>query len=209
MKLLDRLFGKPAKEVPPADLGIALAPLLEEITTLLDEIAGEAIDPDVVRARLADTLRDHDVEPVDPAELDAVAAALDEGAWMRLELLTRAASRGALGDYLPARVGMLGASLTVRLGFLSVAVGAPLLTLELLRQSGLRREELARGWLASLGVPVAGEAPEASRDALARLDYGRLLADVDSARKSAEERMAYLKKLQDEHDASLPRRGKW
>jgi hypothetical protein len=32
---------------------------------------------------------------------------------------------------------------------------------------------------------------------------------VDRAKLSAEERVAYLKKLQEAHDASLPRRGKW
>ncbi len=208
MKLLDRLLGRPERPdaSPPA---IALGALLEEIAALLEEIAGDRMDHDVVRAKLADMLRDLEVEPIDPDEVAALAAPLDEEGWARLALVTLAARRGALGEALPALVAARGASPLVRAGFVGFALGSPLLTLELLRQSSLRREELVRRWIATLGALVEGETPEASRAALERLDYGRLLAEVDRAKMSAEERMAYLKKLQEDHDATLPRRGKW
>jgi len=208
MKLLDRLFGSRDKgrEAPPA---IELAVLVEDLAALLEAIAGQAVDSDVVRARLADTFRDLGVPPIDPDAFDALARGLDEGGWARLELVTLGARSGIAGEALAALVAAQGVETAVRAAFVGFAEASPLLTLELLRQSSLRLEELARRWIASLGALVAGEEPEASRAALERLDYGRLLAEVERAKMSAEERMAYLKKLQDGHDATRARRGKW
>jgi hypothetical protein len=208
MKLIDRIFGK-GKEAEQTRAAIALPFMVEELEALLEAVAGLPVDPDVVRARLADTFRDLGVEPIEPAEFDAVTKDLDEGGWGRLDLATRGASHGVLGDALPALVGAVGASTAVALAFTGFARSSPLLTLELLRQSSLRLEELSRRWIQSVGALVDGETPEASQAALERLDYGRLLAEVDRAKMSAEERMAYLKKLQEEHDATRPRRGKW
>jgi hypothetical protein len=215
MKLLDRLLGRqeaPAPEPEPVapPPSVALEPLLLELAALLEAIAGERPDPDVVRARLADTFRDLEADPIDPAEFDALAQGLDEGGWARLWLATLGASQGVLGPALPVLVARRGVPDLVRTGFIGFAAGSPLLTIDLLRQSPLRLEELTRRWLfMGLGALVEGEPPEVSFLALQRLDYARLLAEVDRARLSAEDRVAYLKKLQETRDASLPRRGKW
>jgi hypothetical protein len=190
---------------PPVRLG----PLLDELDALLAALAGDRPDADVVCARLADKCRDMDLAPADPGELRDLTRALDEGGWRRLWLLTVAASHDALGPSLPAIAAARGARELVHAGFVGVAAGTPLLTIDLLRQSSLRLEELARRWLAALGAGVEGESAEESRAALERLDYGRLLAEVERAKLSAEERAAYLKKLQEAHDAALPQRGKW
>jgi hypothetical protein len=215
MGLLDRLLGRPQEAGGAAAAGafeppsVALDPLLEELAALLDALAGDRPDPDVVRARLADTFRDAEAAPLPPAELDGLAGGLDDGGWRRLWLLTVGASHGVLGPALPALVAGRGVSSVVQTGFVGVAAGTPLLTIELLHQSSLRLEELGRRWLAGLGAYVEGETHEVSIAALHRLDYGRLLAEVDRAKLSAEERLAYLKQLQEAHDASRPRRGKW
>ena len=229
MKLLDRLLGRSATEDQPEAVGIEeasapadpstgpadgapsvqLDPLLDELSGLLDTLPADLPDPDVVRARLADTCRDADLAPLDPSAFDALAGVLDEGGWRRLWLLVAAASHEALGSALPAIAAAKGADEVVRDGFVGVAAGTGLLTIDLLRQSRLRLEELARRWILALGAGVEGESVEESLAALARLDYARLLAQVDRAKLSAEERVAYLKKLQEAQEARLPRRGKW
>jgi hypothetical protein len=93
---------------------------------------------------------------------------------------------------------------------LAVVRGKPLLTMTVLRTSGLRVEELTRAALAALGIAIAGEDPARSAAALQRLDYERLLAQAEQARAAAEGRMAQLKQAQDQDDqARSPRRGKW
>jgi hypothetical protein len=49
-------------------------------------------------------------------------------------------------------------------------------------------EEFARRFVQGLGASIRGESAAASREALERLDYGRLLAEADRAKKAAEER---------------------
>jgi hypothetical protein len=96
----------------------------------------------------------------------------------------------------------------IRTAFVGLARELPLLTMELLRQSELRIEEFARNFIARLGATVAGETPQQSRDRLHRLDYARLLEEAEQAKVSAEERMEYIRKLQEEQDKKT-RRGKW
>jgi hypothetical protein len=229
MKLLDRLLGR----APPADpegvpqlaedplrtgrsspapvegASVSLEDVVGELSSLLFSCTGERPDPDVVCARLGDMCRDFGLAPVDPAEVRKHASVLDEEGWTRLWLLALGASRDAVEPALRVLAEARGAQGLVLGGFVGVAAATPLLTLELLLTSSLRLEELSRRWLHELGASVEGETPEASRDALDRLDYARLLAELDRAKLSAEERLAYLKKLQEEHDAKHPRRGKW
>jgi hypothetical protein len=89
-----------------------------------------------------------------------------------------------------------------------VARQTEVLTLSLLRQSDIRIEEIARHLAASLGVGWRGETPEQSKNRLHQLDYKRLLAEADEAKKQAEERMEYLRKKQVEDAARRTRRGK-
>mgnify|MGYP001619851455 CR=1 FL=1 len=70
-----------------------------------------------------------------------------------------------------------------------------LLTVDMLRRSPLRREELARGWLHSLGLTVAGESVETSDRKRHRLDYARTLAHQKEAQDEAASRKDYLEHL--------------
>jgi hypothetical protein len=82
------------------------------------------------------------------------------------------------------------------------------LNLSLLRQSDIRIEEFARHFADHLGVFWHGESAEQSKLRLQQLDYKRLLAEAEMARKQAEERMEYLRKKQDEEGGRRRRRGK-
>src|SRR5208283_4064709 len=108
----------------------------------------------------------------------------------------------------PGLLGNGGAVAQVKEAFVGLALATPLLTMTLLRQSPLRVEEFARHFLARLGTAVSGETAAQSRERLERLDYGRLLAEAERAKVSAEERMEYLRQLQ-EDQARRARRGKW
>jgi hypothetical protein len=78
----------------------------------------------------------------------------------------------------------------VREGLVDVAKASSLVTLELLQGGPLRREELARRLVLGLGGSVAGERLPDSRAALERLDYGRLMAEAERAKRAAAERSA-------------------
>jgi hypothetical protein len=142
-----------------------------------------------------------------PGDFDGLVLGLDAEAWRRLALVVAALDCDDVRRVLP---GLLARPVEaqVRRAFVDFARSTELLTLDLLRQSPHRVEEFARGWLDRLGASVEGETEEQSRERLARLDYGRLLAEAERARQEAEGRMEYLKKLQ-EQAGRRARRGKW
>lgn len=199
MSLTERLFGRPA--AVKLDLAAVQARLADAVRR-----AGEP-DPELTRARFADGCRDAAVEPVLPEEFDEVTALLDAEAWRRLAVLAGvldlAPVRTALPQLSAGRSGMAAVA-----AFVGVAGGTPLLTIEVLEQSDLRVEELARRLLSALGAAVAGETADEAKAKLHRLDYGRLLAEAEQARQAAEERAERLKKLQDEQERRRTRRGK-
>jgi broad specificity phosphatase PhoE len=83
--------------------------------------------------------------------------------------------------------------------------------LPLLARSMVRAEEFARRLAKALDIPFDGEDPRRSAERLARIDYQRLLAKVDAAKLTAEERMEALLKQQAQDDERIQRvrRGKW
>jgi hypothetical protein len=235
MALVDRLFGRNSPPRPQADL----PGLQARLAGLVTRWAGRPPDPDLIRARLADGLRDAGLTPPTPDEFDGLARGLDDESWRRLAVLAGALDqedvRAALPELAKARPpaellaqGFAGAldpkvvraelaelaksrppAYLLALGFLGVAQTTPLLTLDVLARGPLRLEELARRLLAGLGLGVRGEAAQASRERLERLDYGRLLAEAERAREAAAGRMEKLHKLQDEQEHNRARRGKW
>jgi len=85
-----------------------------------------------------------------------------------------------------------------------------LLDFDVLANSDVRLEELSRHFCASWTINIEGESAAASAKRLHQIDFGRLMKEADAARSSAEERMAYLRKLQEEEEETRrPRRGKW
>lgn len=56
---------------------------------------------------------------------------------------------------------------------------------------------------------ILAEAIQSSQQFLARLDYRSLLNEAEQAKLSAEERMNYLRKLREQQEMRLGRRGKF
>lgn len=157
---------------------------MEAMRDALAELEPATLDPDVVRAKIADICRDLSIPPMDPLELERLASNLDRGGWDRMGLLVLVLERGALGDAMaPLFKGRIRSA--VRRGLIEVAESSPLITLELLERAPLRLEELARRFVLGLGASVAGETLEASRAALARLDYNRLITEAERAKRAA------------------------
>ncbi|MDI1482496.1 hypothetical protein [Polyangium sp. y55x31] len=167
----------------PESVPIELAPILAAFAQVLAEIEPAALDVDVARAKLADLCRDLGIEPVDPLELDSIAAGLDRGAVERLALLVLVLERRVIPERALKRILEGRARTAAREGLFDVARASGLVTLDLLRQSPLRREELARRLVLGLGASVAGESLAEARAALERLDYGRLMAEAERARR--------------------------
>jgi hypothetical protein len=177
---------EPAPEPAPApeSVPIELPWLVEALRDALAELEPATLDPDVVRAKLADLCRNLSIEPMEPLELERLASGLDRGGWDRMGLLALVMERGALGDKIaPLFKGRIRSA--VRRGLIETAESSSLLTLELLERAPLRLEELARRFILNLGASVAGETLDASRAALSRLDYNRLMAEADRAKRAA------------------------
>jgi hypothetical protein len=187
----------------------ALAPFEATLASEVPQLAGRTIEADLVRARLADAYRDAQLEPVPADSFAALTADLDGEAWRRLALAVGVLDVPMVRAALPGLVDEGGVARQVEEAFVGLARVTSLLTMELLQQGSFRVEEFARHFLARLGAAVAGETTQQSRDRLERLDYARLLAEAERAKVSAEDRMEYLRKLQEEQDKCRPGRGKW
>ncbi|QSQ21883.1 hypothetical protein JY651_43175 [Pyxidicoccus parkwayensis] len=211
MSRLERLFGR--KGGPPAGSDekprLELAPLCEALTRRRPALERRDVEPALLRARLADFQRDYGLEPLPPPTFDMLCEPLDAEAWRRLALVTSVLEEGAVGTAVAALARMQGVEPQVREGFTSFARQARLLTLELLGQSPLRMEELARRWASALGAGFQGETEEESAQRLARLDYAKLLEEAERAKQAAEARQGKLKKLREAQDAKMANRGKW
>jgi len=73
--------------ISPESVPIDLPALLEALRVALVELDAGTLDPDVVRAKLADVCRGLSIAPLDPLEFDSIAAGLDPGGWERMGLL--------------------------------------------------------------------------------------------------------------------------
>jgi hypothetical protein len=167
------------------------------------------VEPLLVRARMADWLRDAGLLPPDPDQMTTWVAALDAEGWRRLALLATAMEVDAVGSVVGRMAARRDAAWLMKEGLIGVASGTPLLTVALLRESHVRLEELARAWLAALGAGIVGETPAESEERWQRIDYGRLLAEADRAKKEAEQRMAELRERQEKAERMRAGRSKW
>ncbi len=167
-------------------------------------------DPLLARARLCDAFRDLGVQIPTPQELDHALAEMDTPAWRRLYLVTFAAEDRAVGEALTVAHRFDANPCDFwKEAFVGFAQSMDLHPIALLRESNHRLEELTRTWLLRIGVGITGETPEQSLARLERIDYARLLAEVGRARTAADERLAYLRKLQEKADRLRAPRGKW
>lgn len=162
----------------------------------------EPPDPPLLQARLADLLRDEEVDPWPPERFAAWSADFGELAWRQLSISVELLARMGLGRKGGTAPDAVYGALATQVSD-SAEVG-----LELLATSEVRAEEFARRLAWGMGWPIEGEDEDESRQELEKLDYRLLLAMANNARLSAEERMARLHMLQKSQD-NARRRGKW
>jgi hypothetical protein len=205
MALVDRIFRRGGAGPPEVDLPALQACLTAGVVWWV----GRPPDPDLVRARLADGCRDAGLDPPTLEAVTAMVARLDDEGWQRLAVLTGALDVKDVRDALAVLTAAQPPGELLEIAFVVLARSASLLTLELLRQSPLRVEELARRFLARLGAAVRGESKSESCERLKRLDYERLLAEAERAKTAAADRLQELQRRQDEQEQMRSRRGKW
>ncbi len=206
---------KKAQAAPESASGLAppaprpewdLRTMTQQLSELAPVLETKEIEPLLIQARLADHYRELNLEPVPPAHFDRLIHDLDPEAWRRFALAV-----GTL-DHMDLRSTLASLTTTVdqqvKVGFVGMATATDALPLALLRKSDVRIEEFARHFAGHLGVFWHGESAEQSNRRLQQLDYKRLLAEAEEAKKQAEERMEYLRKKQEEESARRRPRGK-
>jgi hypothetical protein len=168
------------------------------------------LEPGVlVRARLADACRDVRIRPISESQFLACWNSFDDEHRLRFCLFSAALEIPEVAQRLPPLClpgdggGVLGL-------LQNLTNGLKTLTVAVLRESDIRLEEFARHFCAAWRLSIEGETAAASAARLYAIDFGRLIKEAEAARASADERLAYLRKLQEEQEQTRrPRRGKW
>ena len=204
MGIFDRLFRRGHRRANAVT--IALDPVMHAVHRWAAVWEDDEVDVPLTMARLADRCRSAAVAPPDPDNTALYLMPLPLEGRRRFAASVEVLSE-AVGDQALSKLFVKGDTLLGRLGELIEATDA--LSLELVRQSPLRVEEFSRHLLARLGAEVEGEPPEASQARLERLDYATLLKEAERAKASSEDRLEYLRKLQEDLDARFQPRGKW
>lgn len=153
----------------------------------LGEFDPSMADLDVARAKWADVCRDISMDPLEPLEMDGFTTNFDRGAVQRLALIVVVLERLAIHREILTRILDRRLRTATKGGIVEPAQNSRLVTLELLAQSPLRREELARRVILGFGASIRGEKLAESRAALERLDYGRLMDESNRARRALRE----------------------
>lgn len=203
MSLVDRLLRR--RSGPPA---VDLEAVTTAMTTAVQSMHDRPVDRDLVRARLADCYREMALEPPKPDELDGAFELLDDEATRRFTILARVMEIEPMRQAAPQVIEHGDIAGQILDGLSTPSVDHDLLTIELLRQSPIRVEELARSFLAAMKLAIAGESADESRAKLLLLDYKRLLEEAEKAEKDAEERTAAWRERREEA-MGRRRRGKW
>lgn len=179
---------RPVAQVEVTLLAESVPIVLERFTTMMSEVLAEfdtsLADLDVARAKWADICRDLSMNPFDPLELDGLTNHFDRGAVDRMALIVVMLERGVIPKDVLVRIVDRRLRAATKGGIVEPARDSKLLTLELLAQSPLRREELCRRVILGFGASIRGEKLAESKAALERLDYGRLMDEANRARRS-------------------------
>lgn len=168
----------------PESVPISLDSVLLVMSDVLRDLEIAAADLDVARAKWADLCRDLGMNPFDPLELDGLTTHFDRAAAGRMALIVVMLERGAISRDVLIRILDKRIRTATKAGVVEPVQASQLVTLELLAQSPLRREELARRVILGFGASIRGEKLGDSRAALERLDYGRLMAEANRARQA-------------------------
>lgn len=170
----------------------------------LDELQGNEIDMHLLRAQFADRCRDCSVMPVKPDEFGNIVEACEKENQKRIAISVHALS----DDDTRTAAFLKRTGEQVIQSFVQFSEQTRLLTTEILNDSALRREEFIRHFAAFFAAGISGESAEESKQRLERIDYRKLLAEAEKAKASAEDQLAYLRKLQEEQEEQYAPRGK-
>jgi hypothetical protein len=175
------------------------------------EVSSAECDSVLLEAVLADHYRDEGIAPLRPDVFTMVTAEMDEGHWLRFAVIVGVLAREELRAVIPAVSQRMLVREQIEKGMVAAAKALQAVDLRILSSSMVRAEELARRVARGLGIGFEGETMAESAARLAKIDYTRLLANVDAARASAEEQISELWKRQEAEDNRIARRrrGKW
>ncbi len=171
----------------PESVPVPLEPFMATMVEVLGEFDPSMADLDVGRAKWADVCRDLSMDPLDPLEMDGFTTNFDRGAVQRLAFIVVALERLAIQREILTRLLDGRLRTATKGGIVEPAQSSRFVTLELLAQSPLRREELARRTILGFGASIRGEKLVESRAALERLDYSRLMDESNRARRALRE----------------------
>ena len=167
-------------------------------------VDAESLDSDLLCAKFADRCRDAKTQPVAPADFHGQFFNLDSESKCRFSLVV-----DGLGDEIAHRALFENRDNGSVQELMSKFVSEHnLLTVEILNESGLRREEFVRHFAAKVGLGIEGESKKESRKRLERIDFRLLMEEAERARESAEGRMEYLRQLQEKQEEEFAPRGK-
>lgn len=206
------MFGRFRKSKSPKG---SIKPVnIDEVITTLGSASTDwesrVVFPELIRARLADVCRDASIRPASASAFRERWQPLDEAHQRRFGLLLSACDLEGVQQRFAQWSGNHDANNPLLALFHTLTTGLPLLTVDVVSQSDIRLEELARHFCYHAGLSIEGETDEASSTRLNEIDFARLISEADVARSSAEDRMAYLRKMQEEQEQTRrPRRGKW
>ena len=164
----------------------------------------------LVRARLADAFRDLKLQPIPRSEFQDLWNHFDDEQRLRFCILVDGLEIPEFPAVVQKQGPQVGRASNLVLPLVNLNVQLQYLTCAVLRESDIRLEEFSRHFCAKWELSIHGETPAASSARLHEIDFGRLMQEANAARASAEERLAYLRTLQEEQEKTRrPRRGKW
>lgn len=163
----------------------------------------------LARARFADACRDASVQPIEKTTFENEWRQFDDEHQQRFGVLTAGFEIPAAARQLPQHSEGEQAPSAFKL-LVMLTNELHLLTIDVLQQSDVRLEEFSRHFCFQWKLPIEGETSTESSERLHAIDFGRLMKEAESAKASAEDRLAYLRELQKkEEETRRPRRGKW
>ncbi len=186
---------------------IDLEPVMQLLHRSVDDWLDPEPEPELLLARLGDACRWAQQMPAEPEQVMATFGKCSES-----QLRTIGLALDILRESMPAvalSTIIDDPKLTLDERLFAFAHAVEPAGLNLVSDSHLRVEEAARHFVVCMGVFVLGEEEAAFMARLRRLDYATLLESADQARGTAEERAAYLKKLQEGIESRFAPRGKW
>ena len=207
------MFGFRKATTPTPSVTPAQSIELDSLITAFGQAADfweSQIEPGVlVRARLADACRDAKIRPSTASQFLVCWNSFDSEHRLRFCLFSAALDLPEVAQRL-ALICHQGDGRGILELLQNLTNGLKMLTVAVLQESDIRLEEFARHFCTAWGLVIENETPAASAARLHAINFGRLIKEAEAARASADDRLAYLRKLQEEQEQTRrPRRGKW